>query len=238
MLANPGQGPVGRQVAVVPRSAAGKWATTRPEVSYHLVQGVDIGPMEVAVVHGEARRLGAGGHALHILHGEQAVVAGSAGLNPEGPLRVVEQFLAPQKLTRHVGADADQIPAYGMELEHFVEAAGPQDLGCRGSGHLGDLDHGRRGDPPLLLLGQVEQRDDRRPGTRVTVDDFAGRPLVRRVEVTHRSTSPMMGSTDEMTATPSAIRPPSMRWGSVWRFTKLGPRMCIRYGFGPPSDTR
>jgi hypothetical protein len=48
----------------------------------------------------------------------------------------------------------------------------------------------------------------------------------------------MIGSTLEMTATASAMKPPRIMCGSVCRFTKLGPRMCMRYGFDDPSDTR
>ena len=61
------------------------------------------------------------------------------------------------------------------------------------------------------------------------------RAIVTRL---HLSTSPRTGSTDEMTATASATRPPRIMCGSVWRLTKLGPRMCMRYGLAEPSDTR
>ena len=54
----------------------------------------------------------------------------------------------------------------------------------------------------------------------------------------HRSTSPMIGSTEEMMATPSAIRPFCIRWGRVWRLMKLGARTCTRYGTDVPSLTR
>ena len=47
----------------------------------------------------------------------------------------------------------------------------------------------------------------------------------------------MIGSTDDTIATVSAMRESFIRWGSVWRFTKLGPRMCMRTGFDEPSET-
>jgi hypothetical protein len=47
----------------------------------------------------------------------------------------------------------------------------------------------------------------------------------------------MIGSTEEMTATASAMRPPRIMCGRVCRFTKLGPRMCMRYGLAEPSLT-
>ena len=48
----------------------------------------------------------------------------------------------------------------------------------------------------------------------------------------------MTGSTEEMTATASAISPPRNSGGKLWRFTKLGALMCIRYGLFDPSATR
>ena len=44
----------------------------------------------------------------------------------------------------------------------------------------------------------------------------------------HRSTSPITGSTEEITATASAMSPPRIITGRPCRLTKLGPRMCMR----------
>src|SRR5690606_11900641 len=124
-------------------------------------------------------------------------------------------------------------------LEHLVEARRPDDLGRCHLAQLGDVGHGVVRDPAVLLLRQVQQRDQGRLLHRVAGEDLLGAPQVLRAEAGHqRSTSPMIGSTEEMTATASAMSPPCMRCGSVWRFTKLGPRMCIRYGLELPSETR
>ena len=53
----------------------------------------------------------------------------------------------------------------------------------------------------------------------------------------YRSTSPMMGSIEEMLATASATMPPRSMWGRAWRFTNDGPRTWNRYGLALPSDT-
>ena len=66
---------------------------------------------EVAVVDLEAGRLGAGGDALDVLEGEQAVGGGAAGLDAEGLLGVLQQLLAAQELAGDVGADVDHVAA-------------------------------------------------------------------------------------------------------------------------------
>ena len=58
-----------------------------------------------------------------------------------------------------------------------------------------------------------------------------------RPKVAHRSTSPMTGSTVEMTVTVSDMVPPRINSGTACKLVKLGARVCIRYGFGPPSET-
>ena len=80
----------------------------------------------------------------------------------------------------------------------------------------------------FLFLRKVQEGDESRLGTRIAGDDLAGEGLIGGGEPAQRSTSPMIGSTDEMIATPSARRPSAIMWDNVWRFTKLGPLMCIR----------
>jgi hypothetical protein len=46
-----------------------------------------------------------------------------------------------------------------------------------------------------------------------------------------------MGSTEEITATASAINPPRNMCGMHWMLTKLGARTWIRYGVAEPSLT-
>ncbi len=91
--------------------------------------------------------------------------------------------------------------------------------------------------PAVLLLGQVAERDESGARLGVERDQLLGPGADVRVEVAHRSTSPMTGSTDEMTATASAMVPPRSSNGRACRLTKLGARMCMRYGFEVPSET-
>ena len=117
---------------------------------------------------------------------------------------------------------------------------------------VGDVGHRLRGEPAVLLLGQVAERDERRAGLGVEGDDLSGALDGRSRQVrsaaaaaaggggvppaggpvAHRSTSPITGSMVEHTATASASRPPRIISGRPCRLTKLGPRMCIRYGLG------
>jgi hypothetical protein len=49
-----------------------------------------------------------------------------------------------------------------LELEHLVERAGAEHLGRRDADELGDVLHRVVGDVAVLLLGEVQQRDERR----------------------------------------------------------------------------
>ena len=106
----------------------------------------------------------------------------------------------------------------------------PRHLGRGDPDQVGDLAHGLGAQPPVLFLGQVAERDQRRAGLGVEGDQAPGllQQVGGQMALAHRSTSPMTGSTDEITATASAIRPPRSSNGSACRLTKLGPRMCIR----------
>ena len=121
----------------------------------------------------------------------------------------------------HVGADR-------LGVQHVVEGGRAPHLGRRDAAELGDLVHGLGAQPAVLLLGQVAERDERRAALGVERDQLLGLLADVGVEVAHRSTSPMIGSTEEMTATASAIRPPRSSSGRAWRLTKLGARMCMR----------
>ena len=163
----------------------------------------------------------------------------------------------PSEQAGDVGADRDQVLPDRFGVEHVVEGGGAEHLG-RGHAHqLADVLHGLGGEPAVLLLGQVAERDERRAGLGVELDQppgplhlfrrevmgrseggSAGRGRCRVGRTAHRSTSPITGSMVEQTATASAKRPPRIITGRAWRLTKLGPRMCIRYGLGVPSETR
>ena len=94
---------------------------------------------------------------------------------------------------------------------------------------LGHVGEGVGGEVPVLLLGQVQQRDARGAGLRVAGDDRLGALDVVGAQSRHYlSTSPITGSTEEMTATASATMPPRSRCGNVCRFTNDGPRMWSR----------
>ena len=76
--------------------------------SIELVELVVADAVEVAVVHLEARRLGAGGDALDVLDREHPVGRGAAGLDAERLLGVVEQLVAAHELAGDVRADVDR----------------------------------------------------------------------------------------------------------------------------------
>ena len=212
----------------VPRHLVGPLAG--PQVVDEHVDLVVGDAVEVAVVDLQARGLGAGRDALDVLERELPVGRRVAGLDAQAVLEVVQQLLAAEQHARDVRAHVDDVVADGLALEHLVERARAEHLGRRDADQLGDVGHGVVGDVAVLLLRQVQQRDERGLAHRVAGDDVLGDRRVLGGEAGHdyRSTSPMIGSTDEMTATASAIRPPRSMWGIDCRFTKDGPRMCMR----------
>ena len=206
-------------------------------------QGVEFlggDPVPVAVVHLEARGLRARGLALRVLQREQPVGRRRAGLDPELVLGVVHQLLGPHQRTRQRAADVDEVLAGGLEPEHLVERGRAEHLGRSdrhrvGGQQFGDVTHRVLGDVAVLLLREVHERDQRRLRLRVAGDDLAGERDIRIGE-SHRSTSPRTGSTEEITATASATRPPRIMCGRHWMLANEGPRMCMRYGVAVPSE--
>ena len=61
-----------------------------------------------------------------------------------------------------------------LALEHLVERAGAEHLGRGDADELGDVLHRVVGDVAVLLLREVQQRDERGLGPRVAADDLLG----------------------------------------------------------------
>ncbi len=220
VLAGAGQRAVGRDVAL---EAAG------PQVVDERVEG-RVGELgEVAVVDLHARGFGARGDALVALDAEEPVVGGLARSDAELLLRVVQELVAAHEVARDRRAHVDDVLAARAKLvEHPAERRRAEHLRRRDAHQLGDVLHGVVGEVAVLFLREVAERDGRRLRDRVAAEDLLGQRLVGVGEPAHLSTSPRMGSTLEMMATPSASRPPCIMCGSVCRFTNDGPRMCMR----------
>ena len=194
-------------------------------------------PADVAVVDLHARRLVAVGQALGLVQREDAVGRRPAGADTERRLGVLQQLERAAEQAGDVGAHRHDVGADGLDVQHVVEGGGAPHLGRGHAAQLGDLAHGLGDQPAVLLLGQVAQRDERRARLGVERDQLLGPGADVGGEVAHRSTSPMTGSTEEMTATASAMVPPRSSNGRACRLTKLGARMCMRNGFEVPSET-
>ena len=89
---------------------------------------------------------------------------------------MLEQLPRAEQLAGDVGADVDAVAADRLELEHLVEGGRAEHLGRRDAEQLGDVGHGVVGDVAVLLLGEVQQRDQRRLRPREAADDLA-RPM-------------------------------------------------------------
>ena len=130
--------------------------------------------VEVAVVDLEARGFGTGCDALDVFDGEAAVGGGAAGLDAELLLGVVQKFFAAHDHAGDVRANVHEVGPDGFPLEHLVERASTQDLSRRGVGELCDVLHGFVGDVAVLLLAEVDERDQRRLLLRISGDDLLG----------------------------------------------------------------
>ena len=192
---------------------------------------------DVAMVDLHARRLVAVGQALGLVQREDTVGRRPAGAHTEGRLGVLQQLERAAEQAGDVGAHRHGVGADRLDVQHVVEGRGAPHLGRGHAAELGDLAQGLGDQPAVLLLGQVAQRDEGRARLGVERDELLGPAADVGGEVAHRSTSPMTGSTEEMTATASAMVPPRSSSGSACRLTKLGARMCMRNGFEVPSET-
>ena len=172
---------------------------------------------------------------------------GAAAADAQRVFGVLQQLGGAAQQAGDVRADGDHVAAHRLGVEHVVERRGPEDLAGGHPDQAGDVHHGLGGEPAVLLLGQVAQRDEGRAGLGVERDELPGpgHDVGRQVTgcgggergaaggghgggLGHRSTSPITGSMVEQTTTASASRPPRIMTGMPCRLTKLGPRMCIR----------
>ena len=151
---------------------------------------------------------------------------------------MLEHFLATVEQAGNVRADAHDVPSNRLEVNHVVEGGGAVDIGLTGAGQFSNFRNGPFGQVAILLLGEVQQRQHGRSLARVERDGLFGATAQFTAKVVHRSTSPITGSTVEITVTVSDKVPPRKSSGTACRFVKLGARVCIRYGLAPPSATR
>ena len=166
---------------------------------------------------------------------EHSVLSGAARLYAKHVFGVMHQFLSTHQCARHGSAHVDEIFANWLEAEHFVERCRSVHLSRSDADKLAKMHHRFARDVTVLFLCQMQQWNECRLGSWIASNDFFGCCHVGIVQTTHRSTSPSTGSTDEITATASATRPPRIMCGRVWMLTKLGARTCMRYGVGEPS---
>src|SRR3546814_1631514 len=75
---------------------------------------------------------------------------------------LVQQLLAAHEHAGDVRAHVDEVVPHRLALEHLVEAARAHDLGGRDADQLRDVDPRLIGDVAVLLLGQVEEGEERK----------------------------------------------------------------------------
>ena len=105
-----------------------------------------------------------------------------------------------EQRARHRRAHVDQVLADRLELEHLVERRRAQHLGRGDADQFGEVRHRVVGDVAVLLLREMQQRDQRRLGLRIAPDDLFRQRHVGVGQPTHAS--PFIGRR------PRALGPP------------------------------
>ena len=169
---------VGRDVLALAGERAVGWDLAvegaGAQVVEELVELLGRDAIAVAVVDLQARRLGTRRLALGVLERDQAVWCRPARPDAERLLGMVHQLGRAHQRARHRLADVDEVLADGLELEHLVERRRTLHLRRGVPDQLGDVRHRLVGQVAVLLLRQVQQRDQRRLRPRVAADDLLG----------------------------------------------------------------
>src|SRR5262245_3887031 len=225
-----------------------------------------LGPQALVprIVDHHHRRAIARAQALHLDQREHPVLVGLAGLEAE---RLAQRFGHPRgavQRARQRAAHLQDERADGPPIEHRVERHDVFDVGAGDAKQIRDIANRVRRDVALLLLHEIERRENRgsptirwiagddlveAPAMLLRVDErrpfvleLARRPVkggvVRHPGMkAHRSTSPMTTSIDPITAITSAISPPTISLSSAWQASSDGARALTRHGRLVPSDT-
>ena len=128
---------------------------------------------------------------------------------------VLEEFFSAGQEAGDVGADSDDVLADRLEVVHVVKGGGATHVGGRRAGEFGHLGDALIAEVAVLLLGQVKQRQHGRAGSGVEGDQFFGALAQIVTKMAHRSTSPMIGSIEEMTVMASETDPPRIMKGTA-----------------------
>src|SRR5919197_5043669 len=187
--------------------------------------------LAVAVVDDDDRPPPAAARALDRPQRDETAVARLARPDAELLLERLHHLLCAYQSARDVGADLDEVPPDGLQVEHVVE--GRDRLAVRGReierlAHL--LERLRREPAAVPLLRDPERGQNRRARHRVLRRDGADL-------VDHRSTSPITVSSEPTMAIRSATSAFDMQVAVASRATNDVPRNFKRQGRGPPSET-
>src|SRR5262245_56044445 len=217
-----------------------------------------LGPLALVprIVDHHHRRAIARAKALDLDQREHPVLVGLTGLEAE---RLAERFGHPRgavQCARQRAAHLQDEPADGPPIEHRVERHDVFHVGAGDAEQIRDIANRVGRDVALLLLREIERREDRgsptirwiagddlveAPAMLLCVDErrpfvleLARRPVKGRVVrhsgmKTHRSTSPITTSIDPITAITSAISPPTISLSSAWQAGSDGARACRRH---------
>ena len=178
---------------------------------------------EVAPVDREAGGVAAKCQAFRIFERERPVCRSASGTNPEALFDVVEELVGAGEHARDVRADSYYVAAHRLEEEHVVEARGASYLGGCELEQLGDVGEPVGAQVAVLLLQDVQDRDEGGALDRVQSDQFSRSHEVVVVQPGHVYRS----------------LPRSPLWAQSSRLAVLsGPRLIVLNGPRPPVPGR
>ena len=197
------------------------------------------------VVHLDHGRVHAGAEALDLRAGEQPILAGLAGPDPDFVADGAEHVANAAQHARRRAAHLEMVPADRGQVDHRVEGRDLHHADFRHAQPPGDMFDGGLGQPAAVLaLGHIEQRQHRArlPAFRIAGDRLFRRPAVLAIEgkagrlvdrragrgPAHRSTSPNTISMEPTTAQTSASMWPRDMKSVAWRWAKPGARILQR----------
>ena len=222
-------------------------------------------PLVPVVVDHHHRRAIARAEAFDLDERERAGRIGLARLDPELGAQLLGHPFGAKERARQRTADVQHVLPHRLRVEHRVVRHDVLHLRGRAANLQRNVPHGRRrqisllglrevqrienGGLPLvvriprhvlvelgLVLGRVREVSARLGQRAFRLVELRRRVLHLRMKA-HRSQSPMTTSFEPITATTSAIRPPSTSFGSAWIAMNDGARILTRHGRFVPSET-
>lgn len=136
-----------------------KWFSLNQSIGHLSENPLNITSYIVIVVDRHHGGIHTGAQALHLRDGELLILGGLTDTDAELLLAGLEDLVGAAQPAGRGGAHLNVVFARGLAHEHRVEGGHLVDAHVRQLQDLGHLVHGGNGQPAVLALGQVQERD-------------------------------------------------------------------------------